>query len=183
MMADSERGVSKTRSSPNLRCRSSVTRKTPPLAPMSCPSSTTRLSRSSSSASAEFKASIIVICIKCHSDLYFDIPRAAQAPFHSLDLTKGDASAPYRSSAPFPPLQETINQGRRKRPFTAWISPRAAQAPTPHIHSSPAPTRFLGSAGGRHVVLRGEGVGWPWCSQRSCRDPWVVLLRQCVWLR
>src|SRR6266487_1224576 len=129
MMAYSERGVSKTRSSPNLRCRCSVTRKTPPLAPMSCPSSTTRLSRSSSSASAEFKASIIVICIKCHSDLYFDIPRAAQAPPHSLDFTKGGASAP----SPLPhhprpykrrltkgsasaPSQPGFHQGRRKRP-------------------------------------------------------------------
>src|SRR6266852_9596762 len=41
----------------------SVTPKTPPLAPMSCPSSTTRLSRSNSSVSAEFSASIIVICM------------------------------------------------------------------------------------------------------------------------
>src|SRR5579863_8299053 len=63
IMADSDNGVSKTRCSPNCCCRCSVTRKTPPLAPMSCPNTTTFVSRSSSWAMPLFKASIIVICI------------------------------------------------------------------------------------------------------------------------
>src|SRR6266851_5876728 len=78
MMADSESGVSKTRFSPNFFCRCSVTRKTPPLTPISCPSSTTRSSSSNSSASALFRASIIVICIDLSPSLSVSIHKTQQ---------------------------------------------------------------------------------------------------------
>src|SRR6266699_2544696 len=78
MMADSESGVSQTRFSPNFFCRCSVTRKTPPLAPISCPSTTTRSSRSNSSASALFRASIIVICIDLSPPLSVSIHKTQQ---------------------------------------------------------------------------------------------------------
>src|SRR5215469_12813461 len=78
MMADSESGVSKTRFSPNFFCRCSVTRKTPPLTPISCPSTTTRSSCSSSSASALFRASIIVICIDLSPSLSVSIHETQQ---------------------------------------------------------------------------------------------------------
>src|SRR5579864_4122239 len=93
IMADSERGVSKTRVSPYFCWRWSVTRKTPPLAPISCPSTTTRLSRSNSSASAEFSASIMVICMvvlpSCFRPSMLDI--AQQIGALSLQ-TRGEVS-------------------------------------------------------------------------------------------
>src|SRR5215813_11366087 len=69
IMADSESGVSKTRVSPNFFCRCSVTRKTPPLTPISC---------SSTSASALFMASIIVICIDLSPPLSVSIHETQQ---------------------------------------------------------------------------------------------------------
>src|SRR5215469_5138984 len=78
MMADSESGVSKTRFSPNFFCKCSVTRKTPPLTPISCPNTTTRSSRSNSSASALFSASIIVICIDLSPSPFVSIHKTQQ---------------------------------------------------------------------------------------------------------
>src|SRR5882757_2359380 len=52
-------GVSNTRCSPNRRCRSSVTRKTPPCRPTSSPKTRTRGSSASDSASASFSACCI----------------------------------------------------------------------------------------------------------------------------
>src|SRR5690606_21052692 len=57
-MADSDRGVSSTRHSPNRRCRSFVVPKTPPFTPTSSPSTKTRSSRSISSFMARRIASI-----------------------------------------------------------------------------------------------------------------------------
>src|SRR5256885_317962 len=56
MMAASASGLSITRCEPNLRCRSSVTRKTPPSTPTSSPRMTTSGSRSISWKSARFSA-------------------------------------------------------------------------------------------------------------------------------
>src|SRR5438105_4047226 len=60
-MHDSASGVSSTRSSPNLACRPSVARKTPPFLPTSSPSTQTRSSRSISSSSASRMPSIRVL--------------------------------------------------------------------------------------------------------------------------
>src|SRR5262245_49704742 len=56
MMAASASGLSITRCEPYLRCRSSVTRKTPPSTPTSSPSTSTSASRSISWNSAWFSA-------------------------------------------------------------------------------------------------------------------------------
>src|SRR5215472_6165297 len=58
---DSASGVSSTRASPNLACRPSVARNTPPFRPTSSPSTHTRSSRSISSASASRTPSIRVL--------------------------------------------------------------------------------------------------------------------------
>src|SRR5439155_11575913 len=60
-MHDSARGVSSTRASPNLPCRPSVARNTPPFLPTSSPSTQTRSSRSISSSSASRMPSIRVL--------------------------------------------------------------------------------------------------------------------------
>src|SRR5689334_3390225 len=97
MIADSESGVSKTRSSPNLRCKCSVTRKTPPLAPISCPSKRTRLSRSNSRDSDELRASIMVICMKINSQVFNDAAQIAHAYLYKIvkfyRYTAGDRHA------------------------------------------------------------------------------------------
>src|SRR6266545_1364250 len=56
MMAASASGLSITRLEPNLRCRSSVTRNTPPSTPTSSPITSTSSSRSISWSSARFSA-------------------------------------------------------------------------------------------------------------------------------
>src|SRR5438445_365693 len=56
MMAASASGLSITRLEPNFRCRSSVTRKTPPSTPTSSPITSTSSSRSISWSSARFRA-------------------------------------------------------------------------------------------------------------------------------
>src|SRR5579864_853444 len=60
-IADSASGVSSTRASPKRACRPSVAPKTPPLRPTSSPMTSTRSSRSISSAMAARTASIIRI--------------------------------------------------------------------------------------------------------------------------
>src|SRR5579864_5082200 len=67
-MADSASGVSRTRDSPNLAYRPSVAPNTPPLRPTSSPITSTRPSRSISSAMAARTASIIRISgISCQA--------------------------------------------------------------------------------------------------------------------
>src|SRR3989338_851673 len=60
-MAASASGVSMTRSAPKRACRRTVARNTPPLTPISSPSSTTLGSRASSWASARLTASTRLI--------------------------------------------------------------------------------------------------------------------------
>src|SRR6267142_2951342 len=62
MMAASASGLSMTRWEPNVRCRSSVTRKTPPSTPTSSPSTSTSPSRSISWKSAWLSA-LTMFCL------------------------------------------------------------------------------------------------------------------------
>src|SRR5437764_751911 len=104
-MADSAKGVSKTRCSPNFCCRRSVTRKTPPFTPISCPSSTTRSSRSNSSASAELRASIIVMCIFTPIWLSSDI--------HLAKFPGRSQGSPKRRQVLYGIVKEAIGRHRR----------------------------------------------------------------------